>query len=94
VCDILVGCRNLPELNRDAMLDICSYAWCDPATGEWMKEPIPSDCAEKSMCGQGYVNADGKCDFKFFDSDDGNECTVDGCSAGICTYKLAPACEP
>ena len=88
------GCRNIPELDRDALLDACSLAWCDPTTGEWLKEPIPSDCAKFYMCSQGFVKADGKCDWKAFDCDDGNACTVDTCTAATCHHKLAPACEP
>ena len=94
VCDVLVGCRNVPELNRDVMLDKCSYKWCDPATGQWVKEPIPSKCAKKSMCIVPFVTADGDCDWDFFDCDDGNKCTIGGCGAGECKYELAPACQP
>jgi len=103
-CDVLVGCRHELEVDLKDVKDICAHNWCDPATGEWHHDSIPSECADFDLCTEDSVDEVGSCVHTPLGCDDGNPCTLDICDpkykkkgayeGGLCHYQLAPECEP
>ena len=64
----------------------CAASLCDPKTGscDTKYKPAGSSCNTANKCVTGQAcTADGGCEGKALDCDDGNPCTVDSCAAAV-----------
>ncbi len=68
----------------------CRLNVCEPDTGECSTIDAPGDttCTDGDLCTLDDYCYNGTCTGKVNQCDDGNPCTVDSCSAGICVNEL------
>lgn len=73
----------------------CLSAACDPASGACVSVPLPGACTPTDACALAGSCASGACVTTSSKAcDDGDPCTADSCSAGLCQHPALPAGQP
>jgi hypothetical protein len=73
--------------------DQCHVAGtCSPSTGSCSNPPASNGtvCNDGNLCTTGDVCTAGACGGTAINCDDGNQCTADTCSAGVCQHASTP----